>query len=268
MADSVLLGLDVGGSSIKAALVDVQRGETVTPLQVIPTPTPSTPDAVLQVCARVDRQLAATGPVGLAFPSVIQHGIARTAANVDQAWLGYPGGERLAALIGRPVEFINDADAAGIAEMTTGAGRGVKGVVLLLTFGTGIGSGLFVDGELVPNTELGHMEFHGVDAEKIASARERTTEKLDYEQWCARVNDYLARLHALFWPDLFIIGGSISEDFEQYRHLLKSPTEIRRAAYGAQSGVVGAAFAAVRAQRRAAALAPGGAGGAGARSAP
>ncbi len=253
MADTVLLGLDVGGSSIKAGLVDVDRGQTVTALQVIPTPSPSTPEAVLQICAGVDRQLGASGPVGLAFPSVIQHGVARTAANVDHAWLGFAGGERLSALIGRPVEFINDADAAGIAEVTAGAARGVRGVVMLLTFGTGIGSALFIDGELVPNTELGHMEFHGVDAERIASARERTAERLDYEQWCARVNDYLARLHALFWPDLFIIGGSISEDFEQYRHLLKSPTEIRRAAYGAQAGVVGAAFAALRAQRRAAA---------------
>jgi polyphosphate glucokinase len=255
MADTVLLGLDVGGSSIKAGLVDVGRGATVTPLQVIPTPAPSTPDAVLGICAHLDRQLGAHGPVGLAFPSVIQRGVARTAANVDKSWLGCAGGERLGALIGRPVEFINDADAAGIAEMTAGAGRGVQGVVMLLTFGTGIGSALFIDGELVPNTELGHMEFHGVDAEQIASARERTAERLDYASWCARVNDYLGRLHALFWPDLFIIGGSISEDFEQYRTLLKSPTEIRRAAYGAQAGVVGAAFAALRAQRRAAAAA-------------
>jgi polyphosphate glucokinase len=261
MGDTILLGLDVGGSSIKAALVDVQRGQTVTPLQVIPTPAPSTPEAVLQICARVDRQLQATGPVGLAFPAVVQHGVARTAANVDKAWLGFPGGERLSALVGRSVEFINDADAAGIAEMTAGAGRGVSGVVLLLTFGTGIGSALFIDGELVPNTELGHMEFHGVDAEQIASARERTAEGLDYAHWCERVNDYLARLHALFWPDLFIIGGSISEDFEQYRHLLQSPTEIRRAAYGAQAGVVGAAFAARRAQRRAAGPAAAGRGG-------
>lgn len=258
MANTVLLGLDVGGSSIKAGLVDVERGQTVTALHVIPTPSPSTPEAVLQICAGVDRQLGATGPVGLAFPSVIQRGVARTAANVDHAWLGFAGGERLSALIGRPVEFINDADAAGIAEMATGAGRGVRGVVMLLTFGTGIGSALFVDGELVPNTELGHMEFHGVDAERIASAREKTAEHLSYEQWCERVNDYLGRLHALFWPDLFIIGGSISEDFEQYRAFLKSDTEIRPAAYGAQSGVVGAAFAALRAQRRASAAAAAG----------
>jgi len=244
-----VLGLDVGGSSIKAALVDVEQGRTVTPLQVVPTPVPSTPQSVLQACARIDRGLAADGPVGLAFPSVIQRGVARTAANVDKAWIGFAGGEHLAGLLGRPVVFINDADAAGIAEMQAGAGRGVQGVVLLLTFGTGIGSALFVNGELVPNTELGHMEFHGVDAETIASARERTAEQLDWSAWCARVNDYLGRLHALFWPDLFIIGGSISEDFDQYGQLLASPAQIRPAAFGAQAGVVGAAFAAVRAQR-------------------
>jgi len=258
MKNTVLLGLDVGGSSIKAALVDVEAGRTVTPLQAIPTPAPSTPESVLQICARVDRELGASGTVGLAFPSVIQHGVARTAANVDKSWIGCRGGEQLSRLIGRPVEFINDADAAGLAEVVAGAGKGVTGVVMLLTFGTGIGSALFLDGELVPNTELGHMELHGVDAELTASARVRTEERLDYASWCERVNDYLGRLHALFWPDLFIIGGSISEDFDQYRHLLHSPTEIRRATYGAQSGVVGAAFAAVRRQRRGAAGAGGG----------
>jgi polyphosphate glucokinase len=244
MAERVLLGLDVGGSSIKSALVDVRQGHTVTPLQVTPTPQPSTPEAVLNLCAQIDRQLAAKGPVGLAFPSVVQRGIARTAANVDHAWIGCAGAEQLSKLIGRPVIFLNDADAAGVAEITAGAGRDVAGVVLLLTFGTGIGSALFLDGKLVPNTELGHMEFHGVDAERIASAHVRTVERLDWPSWCVRVNDLLAKLNALFWPDLFIIGGSISEDFDQYRRLLRAPTEIRPAAFGAQAGAVGAALAA------------------------
>jgi len=246
MSDTVLLGLDVGGSSIKAGLVDVERGAMSTPLQSVPTPSPSTPEAVLAACARIDRELSAKGPVGLAFPSVVQHGVARTAANVDKAWIGYAGGERLSALIGRPVVFVNDADAAGFAEIGAGAGKGVRGLVILLTFGTGIGSALFLNGELIPNTEFGHMEFHGQDAEYTASARVRTEERLDWPSWCARVNDYLARLHALFWPDLFIIGGSISEDYALFGHLLQSPTPIRRAAFGAQAGVVGAAFAAAR----------------------
>ncbi len=251
MAHTMLLGLDVGGSSIKAALVDVERGAAVTPLQSVRTPTPSTPEAVLQACARIDRELGAQGTVGLAFPSVVQGGIARTAANVDKSWIGCAGGARLSQLIGRPVIFLNDADAAGLAEVSAGgAAAGVKGVVIMLTFGTGIGSGLFLDGELVPNTEFGHMELHGRDAELSASARIRTEERLDWPSWCARVNEYLARLHALFWPDLFIIGGSISEDFEQFGHLLKSPAEIRRAAHGALAGVIGAAFAAARQRQR------------------
>jgi polyphosphate glucokinase len=251
MPDKILLGFDVGGSSIKAALVDVARGVAATPMRMLPTPHPATPEAVLQACALIDREFAAGGRVGLAFPSVVQGGIARTAANVDKSWIGCAGGERLSQLIGRPVIFLNDADAAGVAEMSTGgAGQGVAGVAILLTFGTGIGSALFLDGELVPNTELGHMEFHGQDAELTASARVRTEERLDWQGWCARVNEYLARLHALFWPDLFIIGGSISEDFGQFGHLLTSPTQIRRAAHGAQAGVVGAAFAAARQQQR------------------
>ncbi|HEX4377834.1 MAG TPA: ROK family protein [Steroidobacteraceae bacterium] len=251
MSNDILLGLDVGGSSIKAALVDITRGVTTTPLQSVRTPTPSTPEAVLQACAQIDRDLKANGPVGLAFPSVVQGGIARTAANVDKSWIGSAGGARLSQLIGRPVIFLNDADAAGVAEMSPGGGgRDTRGVVILLTFGTGIGSALFLDGQLVPNTELGHMEFHGQDAELTASARVRTEERLDWPAWCARVNDYLARLHALFWPDLFILGGSISEDFELYKNLLKSPTPIRRANHGAQAGVIGAAFAAAGQSQR------------------
>jgi polyphosphate glucokinase len=251
MANPILLGLDVGGSSIKAGLVDTGRGVLTTALHSVRTPTPSTPDAVLRACAEIDREFGASGPVGLAFPSVVQAGIARTAANVDKSWIGCPGGARLSKLIGRPVVFLNDADAAGVAEMSAGgAGKDANGVVIMLTLGTGIGSALFLDGELVPNTEFGHLEFHGQDAEFTASARARTKERLDWPSWCARVNDYIARLHGLFWPDLFIIGGSISEDFDQFGHLLKSPTEIRRAARGAQAGVVGAAFAAAQRSQR------------------
>ncbi len=247
---NILLGLDVGGSSIKGGLVDIERGTLATPMQSVPTPSPSVPDALLDACAGLDAQLHGSGPIGLAFPSVVQHGRACTAANVDKSWIGFAGGEGLARRTGRPVVFLNDADAAGIAEIDAGAGKGVRGVVILLTFGTGIGSGLFLDGQLVPNTELGHMELHGQDAEYTAAARVRTEERLDWPAWCARVNDYLARLHALFWPDLFIIGGSISEDFDQFGALLKSPAEIRAAAFGAHAGVVGAAFAAARGQQR------------------
>ena len=170
--------------------------------------------------------------------------------HLDKSWIGCRGGEQLAQLIGRPVIFVNDADAAGIAEICAGAGRGVRGVVMLLTFGTGIGSGVFLDGRLLPNTELGHLEFHGRDAEFSASARVRTEEGLDWSSWCERVNDYLARLHALFWPDLFIIGGAVSENWQQFGHLLESTTEIRCAAHGGQAGVIGAAFAAAGLEQR------------------
>jgi len=243
---NILLGLDVGGSSVKAALVDIDSGATVTPPRSVPTPVPSTPERVLEILCAIDRELKAEGPVGFAFPTVVKQGRARTAANVDKAWIDFPGGERLAQLIGRPVTFLNDAGAAGIAEMSAGAGRGRQGVVMLLTFGTGIGAALFTDGVLVPNTELGHLEMHGMDAEKLASARVRTAEGLDYPAWCERVNDYLAHVHALFWPDLFIIGGSISDDFDKFGHLLESRAEIRRAAYAGRAGIVGAAFAAAR----------------------
>src|ERR1700688_4977408 len=169
MRDTILLGLDVGGSSIKSTLVAPARGLLTGALRSVRTPAPSTPESVLQACAQIDRELGASGPVGLAIPSVVQGGIARTAANVDKSWIGCAGGARLTQLIGRPVVSLNDADAAGVAEMSAGgAGKDVKGVVILLTFGTGIGSALFVDAELVPNTEFGHHELNGKDAEMTA----------------------------------------------------------------------------------------------------
>ena len=240
-----LLGIDVGGSFIKAGMVDVDAGVVVGELISAPTPQPSSPEAMMPTIASLAARLPeATGRVGLAFPAVVKSGRARTAANVDHAWIGADGAALIRRTLNREALFLNDADAAGLAEMRLGAGRGVSGSVIMLTFGTGIGSALFLDGKLFPSTELGHMEFHGVDAEHLASAQVRTVEHLDWPSWCARVNDYLARLHALFWPDLFIISGAISEDFDQYGHLLHSPAEIRRAAFGAQSGVVGAALAA------------------------
>jgi len=248
-ASKIRLGFDVGGSSIKAGLVDLGAGQIIGAPRSIPTPSPSTPEQVLGALATIDGELGAAGPVGFAFPSAIKLGIAQTAANVDRSWIGFPGGARLAQLIGRPVAFVNDADAAGIAEIEAGAGKDVPGVVILLTFGTGIGAALFSDGKLVPNTELGHLELHGFDAETRASARVRTEQKLDWPAWCERVNDYLAYVHRLFWPDLFIFGGSVSADFDQFAHLLTSRAEIRRAAYAGHAGIVGAAFAAAALQR-------------------
>jgi polyphosphate glucokinase len=240
-----LLGVDVGGSSIKAGLVDIAAGRLATELMSEPTPALSTPEAVMSVIASLARRLPrCTGPVGLSFPSVVQRGKVRTAANISKAWLEVDGAALASQKLGRPVVFLNDADAAGIAEMRLGAGRGLRGPVVMLTFGTGIGSALFVEGKLYPNTELGHLEMRGFDAEKYASAHVRTVLALDWPQWCARVNEYLARMHALLWPDVFIIGGSVTEHFAQFGPLLASQAEIRPAHFAGQAGVMGAALAA------------------------
>ena len=239
-----VLGIDVGGSSIKAAVVDVVSGQAVTPLASVPTPQPSTPERLLEAFAELDARFATGGPVGLALPSVVQHGVTRTAANVDKAWIGFDCATALRERLGRPVAVLNDADAAGLAELRWGAGRGTRGVVIVLTFGTGIGSAIFNDGVLLPNTEFGHLEMDGRDAEHRASARVRTVEGLDWPAWADRVNAYLARMHGLFWPDVFILGGAVSENFAHFAPLLQSPADIRAAQFGGQAGLIGAELAA------------------------
>jgi polyphosphate glucokinase len=241
-------GFDVGGSSVKAGLVDVEAGRLVGELISAPTPRPATPVDVMQVIAGLSRQMPeARGTVGIALPSVVQNGIVRTAANVDHSWIGTDAATLALNVLGGPAHCLNDADAAGVAEMRWGAGRGERGVVFMLTFGTGIGSALFYDGKLVPNTELGHLELRGMDAEKWASALVKTALNLDWAAWIERVNEYLARMHALFWPDLFILGGAVSERFEDFAPLLHSQARIVPAHFAGQAGVVGAALAAAEA---------------------
>ncbi len=242
-------GFDVGGSSVKAGLVDVQGGRLEGELISAPTPHPATPAGVLQVIRELSMRMPeAGGAVGIALPSVVQNGIVRTAANVDHSWIGTDAAALALTLLGRPAHCLNDADAAGVAEMRWGAGRGEKGVVFMLTFGTGIGSALFYEGRLVPNTELGHLEMRGMDAEKWASAYVKTALNLDWPAWIERVNEYLARMHALFWPDLFILGGAVSERFDDFASLLRSPARIVPAHFASQSGVIGAALAAAEAK--------------------
>jgi polyphosphate glucokinase len=244
----LLLGIDVGGSSIKAALVDVSAGRVAGQMIAAPTPQPSTPPAMIHVIAGLAAQLpGASGRVGVAFPTVIKGGTAYTAANIDASWIGTDGAELAGQALGRPVLFLNDADAAGLAEMRFGSGRDCRGTVIMLTFGTGIGSALFTGGKLFPNTELGHLEMMGRDAETWASARVRTAERLDFPAWVARVNEYLAAMHRLFWPDVFILGGAVSERFAEFAPLLKSPAELRPAQFAGHAGVVGAALAALEA---------------------
>jgi polyphosphate glucokinase len=240
------VGIDVGGSSIKAALVDVDEGIVIGSTESVPTPNPSAVEPMLDAFVELDRRLQGAGAVGLAMPSVVQNGIVRTAANIDKSWIGVNGAGLLGARLKRPVMLLNDADAAGHAEVRLGAGRGISGTIIVLTFGTGIGSAIFVDGILVPNTEFGHLELNGGDAEWFASARVRTEEKLDWPQWAERVNVYLARMHALFWPEMFILGGAISENFAAFGPLLQSPAEIRPAQFAGQAGVIGSALAAAR----------------------
>jgi polyphosphate glucokinase len=244
-------GFDVGGSSVKAGLVDVEGGKLVGELVSAPTPKPATPAGVMQVIAGLSRGMPEAGDgVGIAVPSVVQKGIVRTAANVDHSWIGTDAAALAASVLGRPAECLNDADAAGFAEMRWGAGRGETGIVFMLTFGTGIGSALFFEGKLVPNTELGHLELRGMDAEKWASAHVKTALNLDWPAWIERVNTYLARMHALFWPDLFILGGAVSERFDDFAPLLRSEARIRPAHFAGQAGVIGAALAAAEADPR------------------
>ena len=240
-----LLGIDTGGSSLKAAPVDVTSGVLASDVVSFPTPAPATPGAI----AGVVKQIAAafpdvSGPVGFAFPSVVTAGIARTAANVDKAWIGTDGARLVREATGRPAAFLNDADAAALAEMRVGAGRGQDGTVIMLTFGTGIGSAIFHDGHLLPNTEFGHMEIRGMEAEHRASARVRTAEQLGWPEWSERVNEVLERMHALFWPDLFILGGGVVENWASFGPLLESPAHVVPAELGNTAGIVGAALAA------------------------
>lgn len=240
---SLTLGLDFGGSSIKAGAVDVKAGHVVGELKSVPTPPGATPPATQAALAGlVARFPECSGTVGLTLPSVVKHGVAFSAANIDKGWIGLDAAKLLTQAAGRPGLVVNDADAAGVAEMRVGAGKGARGVVMMLTFGTGIGSALFVDGRLWPNSELGHLEMDGLEAEAIASARVRTAEKLDWPAWCERVNRVLAGYHVLFWPDLFIIGGGVSERWDEFGGLLRSPARIAPAMLRQTAGVVGAAI--------------------------
>jgi polyphosphate glucokinase len=199
---------------------------------------------VLDLLASMARELTSSGPVGLAFPTVAKRGVAWTAANVDKRWIGTNAQALLEARIGRPVAFLNDADAAGVAEMTLGAGRARGGTVMVLTLGTGIGTAIFVDGRLLPNTELGHLEVRGEEAEHRASAKVRMDRGLGWPEWADAVNEVLAAYHALLWPDLFIIGGGVTENWERFGRLLVSRAEIVPAHFGNDAGIIGAAMAA------------------------
>ncbi|MYY87422.1 MULTISPECIES: polyphosphate--glucose phosphotransferase [unclassified Streptomyces] len=244
-----IFGVDIGGSGIKGAPVDLDRGDLTEERHKVLTPQPSTPDAVVDCVCEVVRHFGWTGPVGATFPGVITNGTARTAANVDKSWIGTDIRKLVSERLGgTQVTVLNDADAAGVAEMHFGAGRGRTGTVILLTLGTGIGSALFTGGRLVPNTELGHLELHGHDAEKKASSKAREDEDLSWEHWARRVQKYLAHVEMLFSPELFIIGGGVSRKSHKFLPLIKGiSAEIVPAQLQNNAGIVGAAMAAAEA---------------------
>lgn len=240
-----IFGVDIGGSGIKGAPVDLDKGDLAQERCKVLTPHPSTPDAVADGVKEVVDHFGWTGPVGVTFPGVVTDGTTiRSAANVDKSWVGTDArvllGDRLGGL---PVTVVNDADAAGIAEMHFGAAKGRRGTVVLLTFGTGIGSAVFVDGVLVPNTELGHLELHGHEAEKRASSKAKEDHGLTWEHWAHRVQKYLAHVEMLFSPELFVIGGGVSRKSEKFLHYIQGiKAEIVPARLQNNAGIVGAAM--------------------------
>jgi polyphosphate glucokinase len=240
------LGIDIGGTGIKGALVDTRTGRLSSESARLLTPDPSTPKRVAAVVREIVRHFGYEGPVGCGFPGVVRGGVVHSAANVSKKWIGVPADELLGEATGLPFHVGNDADLAGVAEMRFGAGRGRKGLVIMLTFGTGIGTALFLDGKLVPNAELGHLEIRGREAERWASERARVEEGLSFKRWARRVNVYLERLHSYFWPELFILGGGASKKFEKFRKHLEVPCDLLPAKLRNRAGVVGAAFAGSR----------------------
>jgi polyphosphate glucokinase len=240
----IQLGVDIGGSGVKGAPVDLETAELADERKRVETPQPSTPEAVAGAVAEVVGTFDTPGAIGCTFPGIVQRGVIRSAANVDAAWIGTDAAALFGEAVGREVVVLNDADAAGLAEARFGAAKDRAGVVLVLTFGTGIGSALLNDGELVPNTELGHVELDGHDAEDRAAAAVRDDEGLSWDEWGARVDRYLDHLELLFTPDLFVIGGGVSKRFDKFSHLLHTTAEIVPAALRNHAGIVGAALVA------------------------
>lgn len=242
MAGQRSFGIDIGGSGMKAAPVDLGTGELMKDRHKILTPKPATPNAMADVVRQLVQHFRYEGPVGVAFPGVIRRGVVYSAANIDKSWIGTDADALFTEASGCEVHVVNDADAAGLAEMRYGAGKDRDGVVLVLTFGTGIGSGLFVDGRLVPNTELGHLELDGHDAEQRAAASARDREDLSWAEWAPRVERYLRHVVMLFSPALIVVGGGASRKSNKWLPLLDVDCEIVPAALTNEAGIVGAAL--------------------------
>jgi len=237
-------GVDVGGSGVKGGIVDLDTGRLVGERLKLPTPQPATPEAVSATIAAVVREFGWTGPVGVTYPGVITDGVARTAAHVDRAWIGTDVRHAVeAALDGQRVTVLNDADAAGLAEQRYGAGRNRSGVIVLLTFGTGIGSAVIHNGVLLPNTEFGHLEVGGMEAEQRAASSVKQRNDWSYKRWAKEVTVVLQAIENAIWPDLFIAGGGISRKAEKWIPLLTNRTPVVPAELRNTAGIVGAAMA-------------------------
>jgi polyphosphate glucokinase len=240
-----VLGIDIGGSGIKGNLVDPLSGELLAERLKIPTPQPSVPEAVAKAVAEVVGHFGYAGPIGITFPAIVKDGVTLSAANVDKSWIDVHAAELFREATGQPVTVVNDADAAGVAEMALGAGKGHQGVVVLLTFGTGIGSALFHDGVLLPNTELGHLELKGKSpVESWVAARVKDDANLSWKVWGGRVSRLLNHVHLILSPDLFILGGGVSRRWDKWSQYLVVPVETVPALLRNEAGIVGAAIVA------------------------
>lgn len=243
-----VLGVDIGGTGIKGAPVRIETGELTGERHRILTPQPATPEAVINAVGELIKHFNWNGPIGCGFPAVVKNGTMHTAANVDASWVGTDAVAALKKLTGKTAVFLNDADAAGLAELKFGAGKGRHGLIAIVTLGTGIGTAFFLNGALIPNTELGHLELRGKDAERRAAESVRIRKKLSWKKWAKGVNEYFQRLESLLWPDLIIVGGGGSKNFDKFAPHLTLKTEITPAQLLNEAGIVGAALAAVPAR--------------------
>jgi polyphosphate glucokinase len=237
-----VVGVDIGGTGIKGATADLETGELASERVRLDTPHPATPDSVASTVNDLLEQIGIAGTVGLTLPAVIRNNIVETASNIDDAWLGIDAVDLFGSMTGRSVGVVNDADAAGIAEVRYGAGKGVAGVVVVITLGTGIGSALFVDGVLVPNTEFGHIHLHGGDAEDWAAESIREHDDLSWKEWGHRLQRYLEQVERVLWPQLIIIGGGVSKKSDKFLPHINISTDITPATLHNDAGIVGAAL--------------------------
>ena len=237
-----ILGIDIGGSGVKGAIVHTKKGKLLTKRFGIPTPQPATPEAEADVIKEIVDHFKWKGPVGVGFPGVIQQGFARTAANLDDSWIDVNLKELFGKNTGCNVHVVKDADAAGMAEMKVGSGKGFRGVALLVTVGTGLGTVVFTNGKLLPNMEMGHIMLHGDDAEKYASDAARKADELTWEEWANRFNEYLSRMEDLLWPDMIIIGGGASKKDKKFFQHLETRAKVVPATLLNEAGIIGAAL--------------------------